>query len=42
VFQFLNSGGVSALFELPIEAAITLDDLQTINRARVGVRRSDF
>ncbi|MGH9938478.1 MAG: glycerate kinase type-2 family protein, partial [Blastocatellia bacterium] len=33
---FLISGGGSALFELPIDAAITLDDLQTINRALVG------
>ena len=33
---FLISGGGSALFEIPIDAAITLDDLQTINRALVG------
>ena len=33
---FLISGGGSALFELPIDLAITLDDLQTINRALVG------
>ena len=33
---FLISGGGSALFELPIDAAITLDDLQAINRALVG------
>jgi glycerate 2-kinase len=33
---FLVSGGGSALFELPIDAAITLDDLQSINRALVG------
>jgi glycerate 2-kinase len=33
---FLVSGGGSALFELPIDAAITLDDLQAINRALVG------
>lgn len=33
---FLISGGGSALFELPIDAAITLDDLQTINRVLVG------
>lgn len=32
---FLISGGGSALFELPIDAAITLDDLQTINRVLV-------
>jgi glycerate 2-kinase len=33
---FLISGGGSALFELPIDAVITLDDLQTINRVLVG------
>ena len=33
---FLLSGGGSALFETPIDAAITLDDLQTINRVLVG------
>jgi glycerate 2-kinase len=33
---FLISGGGSALFELPIDSAITLDDLQTINRVLVG------
>jgi hydroxypyruvate reductase len=33
---FLLSGGGSALFEKPIDAAITLDDLQTINRVLVG------
>jgi len=33
---FLISGGGSALFEKPIDAAITLDDLQTINRVLVG------
>jgi hydroxypyruvate reductase len=33
---FLISGGGSALFELPIDSAITLDDLQTINRILVG------
>jgi glycerate 2-kinase len=33
---FLISGGGSALFELPIDAAITLDDLQAINRILVG------
>jgi hydroxypyruvate reductase len=33
---FLISGGGSALFELPIDAAITLDDLQSVNRALVG------
>jgi hydroxypyruvate reductase len=33
---FLISGGGSALFELPIDAAITLDDLQAVNRALVG------
>ena len=33
---FLISGGGSALFELPIDAAITLDDLQGVNRALVG------
>jgi glycerate-2-kinase len=33
---FLISGGGSALFEFPIDAAITLDDLQAINRVLVG------
>jgi hydroxypyruvate reductase len=33
---FLISGGGSALFELPIDVAITLDDLQAVNRALVG------
>ena len=33
---FLLSGGGSALFEKPIDASITLDDLQTINRELVG------
>ncbi|HEX4945811.1 MAG TPA: DUF4147 domain-containing protein, partial [Blastocatellia bacterium] len=33
---FLLSGGGSALFETPIDPAITLDDLQTINRVLVG------
>jgi glycerate 2-kinase len=33
---FLISGGGSALFELPIDAAITLDDLQAFNRVLVG------
>jgi len=33
---FLISGGGSALFEKPIDAAITLDDLQTVNRVLVG------
>lgn len=33
---FLISGGGSALLEKPIDAAITLDDLQTINRVLVG------
>jgi hydroxypyruvate reductase len=33
---FLISGGGSALFELPIDAAITLDELQAVNRALVG------
>jgi glycerate 2-kinase len=33
---FLISGGGSALFEKPVDAAITLDDLQTINRVLVG------
>src|SRR5262245_20636708 len=33
---FLISGGGSAMFELPIDAAIRLDDLQAINRALVG------
>jgi len=33
---FLISGGGSALFELPIDAAITLDDLQAINSVLVG------
>lgn len=32
---FLISGGGSALFENPIDAAITLDDLRTINRVLV-------
>lgn len=33
---FLISGGGSALFEKPIDPAITLDDLRMINRALVG------
>jgi glycerate 2-kinase len=33
---FLVSGGGSALFELPIDAAITLGDLQAVNHALVG------
>lgn len=33
---FLVSGGGSALFEKTIDPAITLDDLQTINRVLVG------
>ena len=33
---FLISGGGSALFELPIDDAITLDDLQAVNSALVG------
>lgn len=33
---FLLSGGGSALFEKPIDDAITLEDLQTINRVLVG------
>lgn len=33
---FLLSGGGSALFEMPIDASITLEDLQTINRVLVG------
>ncbi|MBO0724809.1 MAG: DUF4147 domain-containing protein [Blastocatellia bacterium] len=33
---FLISGGGSALFELPIDASITLYDLQAVNRALVG------
>jgi glycerate-2-kinase len=33
---FLISGGGSALFELPIDAAITLEDLQDANRVLVG------
>src|SRR5215510_10634688 len=33
---FLVSGGGSALFELPIDAAIALDDLQAVNLALVG------
>jgi hydroxypyruvate reductase len=33
---FLISGGGSALFERPIDPSVTLDDLQTINRALVG------
>jgi glycerate-2-kinase len=41
-FQFLISGGCSALFELRIGAAITLDDLQVINRAMVVGWRGDF
>jgi glycerate-2-kinase len=41
-FQFPISGGGSALFELQIGAAITLDDLHVITRALVGPRRGDF
>jgi glycerate 2-kinase len=33
---FLLSGGGSAMFELPIAAGITLDDLQAINQKLVG------
>src|SRR5688572_14167925 len=33
---FLISGGGSALFELPIDGAITLDDLQMVNRVLVN------
>jgi glycerate 2-kinase len=33
---FLISGGGSALFEFPIDASITLDDMQAVNRALVG------
>src|SRR5262245_56031356 len=33
---FLISGGGSALFEKPIHSAITLDDLQAVNRGLVG------
>ncbi len=33
---FLISGGGSAMFELPIDPRITLDDLQTVNRALVN------
>lgn len=33
---FLISGGGSALFEKPVDDRITLEDLQTINRALVG------
>ncbi|HEY6402599.1 MAG TPA: DUF4147 domain-containing protein, partial [Blastocatellia bacterium] len=33
---FLISGGGSALFELPIDATIRLDDLRAINRVLVG------
>ncbi len=33
---FLISGGGSAMFEKPIDDAVTLDDLQTINRVLVG------
>jgi glycerate 2-kinase len=33
---FLITGGGSAMFEQPIAAAITLDDLQAINRALVS------
>jgi glycerate 2-kinase len=33
---FLISGGGSAVFEKPISASITLEDLQTINRVLVG------
>jgi glycerate 2-kinase len=33
---FLLSGGGSAMFELPIAAGITLDDLQAINQTLVG------
>ncbi len=32
---FLISGGGSAMFELPIEESLTLDDLQEVNRALV-------
>jgi glycerate-2-kinase len=38
----LFSGGGSALFELPIDTAITFDDLQVITRAPVVGRRGDF
>jgi hypothetical protein len=34
-FRFLISDGDSALLELPIDSAITLDDLQAVNRALV-------
>ncbi len=33
---FLISGGGSAMFEQPIDPAITLDDLQTVNKALVN------
>jgi hydroxypyruvate reductase len=33
---FLISGGGSALFEQPMDPRLTLDDLQTVNRALVG------
>ncbi|MDX2032470.1 MAG: DUF4147 domain-containing protein [Blastocatellia bacterium] len=33
---FLITGGGSAMFELPIDEELTLDDLQTVNRALVG------
>ena len=33
---FLITGGGSAMFELPIEEGLTLDDLQQVNRALVG------
>jgi hydroxypyruvate reductase len=33
---FLITGGGSAMFEKPIDDAITLDDLQAVNRALVG------
>lgn len=33
---FLISGGGSAMFELPINPSLTLEDLQTVNRVLVG------
>jgi hydroxypyruvate reductase len=33
---FLISGGGSAMFEMPVDPSLTLDDLQAVNRALVG------
>jgi glycerate-2-kinase len=40
--MFLIFSGGSALFGLPIDRAITLDDLQIFSRALVGKRRGTF